>query len=675
MYIFLEDPKTLAEFLKEKYSKLNMYLSNNHMTERWGRAYSAYYGRGFSTSDGTRIGSVGEQGELSTITINHLRNLILHVQNLVTSQRIVFDSQALNSDLASRNGAIIANHVLEYYFKDKNFEQMCKNTLEMSLVFGTAFMKVCWVPGQRLAGTDGKGQPVFSGAPKFKAFSPLDVILEPFKQDYSEQNWVVTREIVNKYDLMATYPEQADKIEKLPRIADLQNFFSYQSVEEDHVFIYKAYHKTSPTLLNGRMTVFCDDNIILDDGPNPYKDFDDNAILPVLCLRPAVIFGSSYGHTPIFDLLPIQEAMNILDSSILTNQEAFATQNITVARAAGIDSTRLSGGMNIVEYDVVDGAPNGGRPEPMNLCATPPEVFNQRAAYKLDMETLSGVNSAMRGQPQNTLVSGTAIALVASQSKEFNSMLESEYIGMVEQAASQLVTMLSRYMKTSEVIAISGKSNSYPSVSFTGTDLESVRSIKITVGNPLSKTQAGRLEIANNLVAGQMIKNPDQYMEVIQSGTITPILESATMQESYVRLENEWMSKGQKPLMLALDDHAMHLQEHQILLFRPEVRQNSDIAAVVLAHIQEHIDMLEQLASGNPMVLSLALRQPLQLPVPDPSTGFGPNAIPQQAGDGMQAPPQEDAAGSQTVQAVEEGGAEQVAQGAIDRAEKLTQEG
>jgi hypothetical protein len=122
------------------------------------------------------------------------------------------------------------------------------------------------------------------------------------------------------------------------------------------------------------------------------------------------IYASPFGYTVSFDMLPIQKAIDGLASTIQTNQEAFGVQNVLVPRGSNLDVEELVGGLNIVQYD-----PKMGKPEPMNLTATPVEIFNRYKELINEMESISGINSVVRGNPEASLKSGAALALVASQ--------------------------------------------------------------------------------------------------------------------------------------------------------------------------------------------------------------------------------------------------------------------
>ena len=117
---------------------------------------------------------------------------------------------------------------------------------------------------------------------------------------------------------------------------------------------------------DGRYLIFLSSEVSLFDGPPPYR------FIPVFRMAPSNIIGTPFGYTPMFDLLPIQEAINSLYSTVLTNQNSFGIQNIMLPKGSDLNSTDLAGGLNLIEYD-----PSLGKPESLQLTHTPVEIFNK----------------------------------------------------------------------------------------------------------------------------------------------------------------------------------------------------------------------------------------------------------------------------------------------------------
>ena len=630
-YPFLLESEELISFLSSMSNQVGTFINSSGILSRARRSYNYAYGRMWRSNDGSRLGSAGEQGELMTMATNHFRNILLHTLAIVTQQRLVFDCQSESTDVNARNATIIGNMLLEQQFYEKQIDKHIHRAVEMGLFMGTAFLTIEWDPYDKLLGIDGEGTPIYTGAPKVKAHSMFDVVWCPWKDDDEDQQWVQVREMINRWDLIALFPEKTDEIKALPKITDIQLYDPYYRPEEDHVFLYKVYHKETPALPSGRMLWYCDKDVVLYDGINPYIHLTQptpNKGLPVFCFRPAIQYATYAGHSIAFDLMPLQEALNILDSSIITNQQNFATQNIAVPKESSITTADITGGCKLIEYSVLEGVPGGGKPEPLMLCATPPEVFTYREKVVQGMEMLSGINSVLRGQPQASLISGTALALVATQANTFNTTLEGNYIRFCEQSAHFLLHIISKFQKTEDLVALIGKGKSNEVKSFKGDDLAPIRKVKVSIGNPLAKTTAGKLEIAEKLLTAQLIKTPQEFLEVLQTGNIVNVVENETAEISYIKWENESFLNGESPQVLATDNHPLHILEHRTQTFNPDIRKDPQYHTKLLQHMQQHLDQFDVMASNNPTLLAMCTGQPIPMPQPAQGTGVGPQSNP-----------------------------------------------
>lgn len=626
-YIFLSEAEDLVQELNERWDKWNNHNTSTGMLDVWRRAYQCYYGQMAAQSYST--GLAGEQDEYSTIQVNHARNVIKHVIAMVTQNRINFDVTCVNTDISARNTTTVARAVLDQLFYEKQFEREYHAMLEMGLIFGMSFVITRWKPMRRFVGVDGDSQPVYAGEPELKVISPLDVMLDPLKPYYQDQQYVVIREMANRNDLAAEYPDLAEKIMAVDKINNFNHFTQFYEYNEESVWLYTAYHQPTPALPQGRMTRFLQDDIILEDDINIYE------MNPVFCYRPDTRHGTAYGHTPLFDLMPVQESLNQLDSSFLTIIENFSVPNFIASKRSGIDETEMSGGLRMILADPDPDSPNSGFPMPMQMPSIPPDMVRQREAYIRDIEALSGVNSIVRGSPSQFVPSGTAIALLSSSAQTYNSAVERGYIQIIEQSAMALLSIIKKFQAYEDVVTITGKSNAFNVSSFKGGDLEGIRQVRVHLGNPVSKTFAGKMAVADQLLQNQMLSSPAEYLDILKTGNLDSVADPKTAQKAYIQLENEQMAQGKKPIISYLDNPIEHVKEHMVLTFRPEVRASAPIMEVVLDHIQQHLDQIERLNMGNPITLALATEQPvpltaLQQPAggPIPGGGGGGGAIP-----------------------------------------------
>ena len=598
---------------------LNGYLYK--VKEMWMAYHGAYYN---GAADGHKVMFGGEQGELVQIAVNHIRNIAQHILVNVTASRPSMQARATNTDYKSLVQTRLANNLLDYYMREKRLEKYLKTAVEYSIVMGTGYIKMDWnaTSGEVYDYNEDTGTPIYEGDVQFTNLSPFDVVFDTTKEG-QDKDWVLVRTYKNKFDLAAKYPEFGDRIRDLPTKTEIYKYrFDVMMNEHtDDVPVYEFYHNRTESMPDGRYLMFLTSQIVLMDTAMPYRT------LPVYRISPSDILGTPYGYTPMFDLLPIQDAINSLYSTILTNQHAFGVQNIYVPRGADVSVSALSGGLNLIE-----GNAQAGKPEAMNLTATPPEVFNFLKMLEQAQETISGVNSVSRGNPEASLKSGTALALVQSMTLQFISGLQQSYVQMIEDVGTGLINILKDFASVPRIAMIAGKSQkAYMEKSFTGDDLSQVNRVIVDVGNPLARTTAGKLQLAESLIQYGIIQTPQEYFTVLNTGNLDTLNEYQQNELLLIRAENEKLAEGQDVTALAVDQHTIHIKEHKGVLADPDLRQDVELVQRALAHINEHIELLR---NTDPSLLSIIGEQPL-----GPQGGSPTNAPPPDQNVNQSSPP------------------------------------
>lgn len=592
--------------LQKKVDDYYQYVRINGMLDLWRKSYRQYFRAGYHLGDMVRGGEVGEY---SFLFVNHFRSILQAILSITVSQRPTFDARAVNNDYSSQAQTKLAQGLLDYYMREKRLERFVAEAVEFAIWSGEGYIALNWdVALGREYGVGQNNEPVKEGDIKFMSCSGVDIIRHPYLRKFEERHWLIVREFVNKYELAKKYPQfESDIINSEMFTGNLKNDFLdfYRITDSDLIPLYRFYHDKTQSVPNGRYSEFIEGGTVLFDSDLPYPE------IPVYALHPGSIYASPFGYSVSFDMLPIQRAIDGLASTIQTNQEAFGVQNVLVPKGSDISVEELSGGLNIVQYDA-----KMGKPEPMNLTATPVEIFNRYKELVNEMESISGINSVVRGNPESSLKSGAALALVASQAIQFLQLTQQRYVQLLEDSGTAIISMLKQYATVPRVATIVGKMNTPYMKEFKGDDLENVNRVIVDMGNPLSKTTAGKIQIADTLLQYGFVKNPDMYFSVLQNGRLDSIMDPVQRQLMLIAQENESLSDGNNPPVLMTDNHSMHIQEHKQLLDSPEARNNSDLVVVVLAHIQEHIN---QLRTGDKDLFAILGMQNLPPQTPDQS--------------------------------------------------------
>lgn len=630
-YFAVQDAEETASILLSRANSWFHSLDSNGYLDKLREMWAAYHGAYYSGfSDGHRITFGGEQGEIAQLPVNHLRNISDHMVVMITATRPAMQARAINTDYKSLVQAKLANSLLDYYMREKRLEKYILTAVKYAIVLGSGYIKMEWnattgeiydYDDMLLESGDTIQVPIYEGDVQFSNLSPFDVVFDSTKETY-DHDWVLCRSFKNRFDLAAKYPELSDQILQLQTKSDLERyrFNTLAYSETDDIPVYEFYHKQTEAVVEGRYILFLSGDIILSDGPMPYKN------LPVYRISPADILGTPYGYSPIFDLLPIQDAVNSLYSTILSNQTAFGIQNVIMPRGSDVNPVSLVGGLNVIEYN-----PQFGKPESLNLTQTPAEVFKFLEMLVKDAETISGVNSVARGNPEKGLESGNALALIQSMALQFISGLQQSYVQLIEDVGTGLINMLKTMASVPRLVLIAGKTNKMEMKEFRGDDLANVDRVLVDIGNPLARSTAGRVQMAEQMLQMGIIKTPEQYFTVMNTGQLDVMTEDSQSELMLIRRENEDLIAGDEVLTAATDQHAVHIKEHKCVLSDPDLRRDPELANRVLMHIQEHINLLR---TTDPDLLMLMGEQPLSPPGGSPANQPMPG-VPQESMQGQ----------------------------------------
>lgn len=580
----------IANHIIEKKDSYLNYLENSGILEELRKSYSLFFGN-------SAIDMIDNK---TIMSVNHYGSLARSLHTLITQNRPALSARSINSDYKSQATTILANGLCDYYLREKNLEDHLKNACLLSLYLREGWITAEWDSQDgEIYGVNPESQtPIYAGEVEFNTYSILDII-RPLS---GPQNYYIIRKTKNKFDLAAEYPELENEI--------LATSFGYNEKKrwtltylndtangQDEVEVLVLYHAKTPALPQGRYVEICGGKVLI-DSPLPYKK-------PyVFCIKSQDAFQTAFGHSSLMDLIPMQDALDTCFSTILSNFNSFGIGSLVTEK--GTTSTRmLANGLMEIEVN-----PNARDPKILNLLQIPNEVFNFAQMLQSSQETISGINSVSRGNPPNHM-SGVALALVANQALTFSSGLQQSYNKLAENIGSSLIELLQTYAVTPRVAQISGKTKKSFLREFKNTDLQGINRIVVETSNAFSKTQAGKVEIANNLLQTGLIKTPEAYIQVVETGTAEPLIEHEQSQLMLIRRENELLSEGQPVQALITDDDSLHVLEHSTILSDPEVRNDPQILQAALSHIQQHI---ENAKSKDPLLVQLLKQTPLQQP-------------------------------------------------------------
>lgn len=588
-YIGTASSDKIAGLVLEKARLWNTRLSGR--IDQWKRNYLLYHNVDPFSGQVASFDLTGENSEYMELRVNHYRNLLTILMNIVYQKQDALKAVASNAEPASLEASDLFDAYMEEVFKSQRAGRQIKKTGELGLIFDTAFTSVTWdtASGEKWA-PQANGQIINTGGPKIRARSVLDACFDIAIDDWGDLPWFIERVPFNRFELLAQYPDKESAILEAETIADNNSYAPslMDGTESDQIWVWVFYHRPVNSLIlpAGRMVIAIDDRTTLYDGDNPYEE------IPILRMVPMEGLGSLFGYTPANDIAPLQQFYNVTMRAIATAVAANGVGNLLAPRGSDLDLESLIGGANIVYYNPVA----GGKPETLNLLQLSPEIQSLPQAIERIMETISGVNSVARGNPDSQLKSGRALAIVQSMTVQFASGYHQSKTNLSEDVGNMLLRQGQRWMTQDQMVSIIGESKFAKTGKLNSEALKKLARVRAEAVDPSYYTMGNKLESADKLLQTGALKTPQEYFEVQRTGNLEVLTNANVSLVRGIRDENSALLRDQEVPVLDTDDHTAHLAEHIALLDGPEARINMKAGRFpqLIAHIMEHKQMAAQ---------------------------------------------------------------------------------
>jgi hypothetical protein len=163
---------------------------------------------------------------------------------------------------------------------------------------------------------------------------------------------------------------------------------------------------------------------------------------------------------------------------------------------------------------------------------------------------------------------------------------------------------------------------------FSNKSIDMIDRVTINVGNPLTETPEGKMEMANLYKDFGFITSPQDLGEVLQTGNLKTMTQGPHAEMMRITKENELLSQGGTVKSLLTDNHPLFIKERMSLFADAELLNTNEPGSIsdtivtnVLANIQEHIKLWKQLSQEQPELCAL-------LNIPNIATGAPPSGGP-----------------------------------------------
>ncbi|HEY9661955.1 MAG TPA: hypothetical protein V6C65_26160 [Allocoleopsis sp.] len=582
----------IASEILAKWSEHEKWLSDSG----YGAMVQKFYDQFYGLKNGGHDIDISVDGTDASISVNHFKSLMQRLHSLTTQSKLLYSPRSRNSDAASQMESDLTRGLLEYYGDEKNMNGVVSDMTESGVLALDSYVFAPWDEneGELIRTNPTTLEEIRTGDQAFHVLTKFNVMTHP---TLNKTPFHIVKLQVNKYDLAAIYKKQADYILSLSDENTLKenvqlrtpfNSFS-ETPADDVVSVYWLFHDRTPSLARGRETLIVGTEV-LRDGALRYKT------VPVVHFQPGKMHGTNSGDSVAKILYAPQRAIDEIYSSNLSNNLHYNKQNIWSQQAIQIE--KLSEGYNNIICPT--------KPEALQLTQSSAESYKLLQGFEGIMQTLSGVNSTARGNPEASLKSGTSLAMMLSIAVMSADTIQKNYVQACSELATIVIHNLQIFATEERVAYIGGVSKQSFAKKFKNEDIKSIDRVSVDVGNPLLSNMAGRYELVQQWMQFGVLRDPVKLIEFIRTGQIDSLTENPFKQTVLIRSENEAIRKGELPPVAMFDDHPDHIIEHRALADDPEVRRNPVILKNLLAHVMDHIKKNKEIDPDLAAILGLA---------------------------------------------------------------------
>ena len=627
----------------------------------WRRMHQAYYGNDDITggwAESTVVTFSGADGERVMPRMNEVRSLIDNILSLAGNERAVFVAKAISDRASALREAPNATGVIQQFWQDWSLEERANEVDRMAVLYGIGFHHLRWSVFDGKKSRDPQtGKERREGDCIAEACAPWRVVHDIGRTE--RLDWAIVSHTENVWTLCARYPMLAEDIKQQRGSQNawttglwIEPWTEFEGRDPDDVTVWCVYHRPTDALPQGRYSMVCGE-VVLHDGP---AFMDEVSLIPMVPVR----MDDGRPFSPAWELMVPQELVDAAWSNQETNNDAAGVRVFFCAKGSGISEADVASGRRWIECDV---DPSTGRlikPEFADLLGDANEQSDHIDDLRQHMQRSIGTNNVARGEPEASLKSGAALALMSSLAVQSNSKLQASKVLTRERVATLGYRLVKKFAVpgSPRLARRMGSGDAEYLKEVEGDQMEDVHQVQIEVGSALMAQPAGRLEIANDLLAKSdpttgkgMITTPQQYLQIIETGRLDPLLKAPVAQLNVIAAENDGLTEGRmpngdpksdpvtgQPLMnpdgspvmtscRAVQDHATHAREHAALL-TDEI--DPKIAQLINRHILDHLEMW----SSMPAPLAALTGQSLPPPPRPMAPGLAPPQEPPGAGGG-----------------------------------------
>ncbi len=518
-----------------------------------------------------------------------------------------------------REAARLGEHIIESMWQKLSLDE---KRLELSMwtqQCGHAYVKVCWDPTLGKKITDPiTGEQDYEGDVRVDVVSAFELFPDPLAKTLKDCRHLIQAKVRPLEYFKSRYEKGALVKEEQAWLLSLQYESRINSINargpsqgglqeqmKNSAIEMIKYTRPSYDYPNGRMEVAAN-GIILEDKELPvgeisFAKFDD-----------IMVAGKYYSESVITHLRPIQDQYNEVVRRRAEWTRRLLAGKYRAARGSGLAQESLNDESGeIVYYNPVPNAPNGGAPEPMQVPNIPAFAYEEEKTLDDQINYIAGISDVSRGSLPSASIPAIGMQLLTEQDDTRIGVMIENHENSWSQVFSLILKFVEKYYITPRKIKIAGPELEYCVKEVTGEDLRGNTDVRVIRGSTLpgSKTLK-RQEILNTYSQG-LLGNPQDpkvkqmVLGMIEFGNSQGIWEDYGLDQAQIKRGLAQIENGVTIEVNELDNHVEWILEmnryrksDKFDSLSPEVK--SIFSQVLEEHVQASLKLLNMIPTPPP---------------------------------------------------------------------------
>jgi len=552
---------------------------------------------------------------LNKFIVNHLRDLTEMKVSQMTRLKPAVEVLPSNDEYEDKASARVVGLLIKHLFYMNNLDFIIQQMHRHARIFGESFLYIDYDQEKgdldpayveaRNAGikeiqlpdgsTYNTEKPLKTGDICYDIELPWRVLLQR-KQNIEdvEYNFRITVEEVQK--LKDKYPDKA----KLIKSNDDLRTFDIESLEdrflEEHVIVYKFFHKKIGELNHKNVYIECTNDCILFQEEEKFSHDKNNFVRLTDQDVPGVLNGVSAYET----ILPLQKMYDNISTLIAKNIYLTAHAKWLMPKGA-CKIEQLGNDNTIVQYQ------GPIPPQLAQVASNPAEVYAFREQIKQDMQTVYGNHGISRGEVPKGITAASALQFLNELENERNSTDISKHSFLVLDIAKMSVAIAGDYYNVDDgrMLRIVGDSNKHLIKHFDVANLNKDYDIRFDNSTGLPETKSAKIQrIMDTMQRNPNLFSPERWEELLDLGSSERMTKLSTDAIQAADSENEDIFAGE-PVGMPEDweDHIAHWESHvrsvQSRSFKEEA--TPEIKEAMKMHIKITEQLIIEKMANNPL--------------------------------------------------------------------------